>query len=74
MRIVLVEDSEMLANGMKKALIDARHAVDWLSGDVSDNDFLASNGADLAIIDINLPGVGGFDVLRILCPRGEPSS
>lgn len=71
MRIVLVEDNEMLASGVQKALLDAGHAVDWLADGVAGNDFLASSGADLAIIDVNLPGMSGFDVLRTLRRRGE---
>ena len=71
MRIVLVEDNEMLASGIQKALSDAGHAIDWLADGVAGNDFLATSGADLAIIDINLPGMSGFDVLRALRRRGE---
>ena len=71
MRIVLVEDNEMLANGVQKALADAGHAVDWLADGVAADDFLATSGADLAIIDINLPGMSGFDILRALRRRGE---
>ena len=71
MRIVLIEDNEMLANGVQKALVDAGHAVDWLADGVAGDDFLASSGADLAIIDINLPGMSGFDVLRALRRRGD---
>ena len=71
MRIVLIEDNEMLASGVQKALVDVGHAVDWIADGVSGNDFLASSGADLAIIDINLPGMSGFDVLRTLRRRGD---
>ncbi len=72
MRIVLVEDNKMLASGVQKALVDAGHAVDWLADGVAGNDFLATSGADLAIIDINLPGMSGFDLVRALRRRGEP--
>ncbi|MGI9500951.1 MAG: response regulator transcription factor [Geminicoccaceae bacterium] len=71
MRIVLVDDNEMLANGVQKALHDVGHAVDWLADGIAGNDFLASSGADLAIIDVNLPGMNGFDVLRALRRRGD---
>ena len=71
MRIVLIEDNEMLASGVQKALADVGHAVDWLKDGAAGNDFLATSGADLAIIDVNLPGMSGFDVLRALRRRGE---
>ena len=71
MRIVLIEDNEMLANGIEKALSDAGHSVDWLSDGESGNDFLSTSGADLAIVDINLPGMNGFDVVRAMRRRGD---
>lgn len=71
MRIVLIEDNEMLASGVQKALVDAGHAVDWLAHGVAGHEFLASSGADLAVIDVNLPGMSGFEVLRALRRRGE---
>lgn len=71
MRIVLIEDNEMLAGGVQKALVDAGHAVDWLADGVAGHDFLASSGADLAIIDVNLPGMSGFELLRALRRRGQ---
>lgn len=71
MRIVLVEDNEMLANGVQKALHDVGHAVDWLADGVSADDFLASSSADLAVIDVNLPEMSGFEVLRGLRRRGD---
>lgn len=71
MRIVLVEDNEMLANGVQKVLHDVGHAVDWLADGVSADDFLASSSADLAVIDVNLPEMSGFEVLRGLRRRGD---
>ena len=71
MRIVLIEDNEMLANGVEKALRDVGHGVDWLPDGVSGDEFLSSSGADLAIIDVNLPGMNGFEVVRALRRRGD---
>lgn len=70
MRIVLVEDNEMLARGIVRSLTDAGHAVDWLADGTAADDFLAGEGADLAIVDINLPGLDGFDIVRALRRRG----
>ena len=71
MRIVLIEDNEMLASGVEKALSDIGHGVDWLPDGPSGDAFLASSGADLAIIDVNLPGMNGFEVVRTLRRRGD---
>ncbi|MCC5993129.1 MAG: response regulator transcription factor [Rhodobacteraceae bacterium] len=71
MRIVLIEDHTILARALIQALQDAGHAVDWLDNGQDADDFLAQNGADLAILDVNLPGLSGLDVLRQLRARGQ---
>jgi two-component system OmpR family response regulator len=71
MRIVLIEDNEMLANGVEKALRDQGHAVDWLADGLAGDVFLASSGANLAIVDVNLPGMNGLEVIRSLRARGD---
>ncbi len=71
MRIVLIEDNEMLAGGVEKALSDLGHSVDWLQDGPSGDDFLSTSGADLAIVDINLPGMNGFEIVRTMRRRGD---
>ncbi len=70
MRIVLVEDNERLARGIENSLRDQGYAVDWLSDGGEADRFLATEGADIAIIDVNLPGLSGFDIVRALRKRG----
>jgi two-component system OmpR family response regulator len=71
MRIVLVEDNERLAKGIENALHDQGHAVDWLSDGVEASLYLKTEGADLAVIDVNLPGLSGFEIVRELRERGS---
>lgn len=71
MRIVLVEDNERLAQGIENSLRDQGYAVDWLSDGSEADRFLAAEGADIAIIDVNLPGLSGFDIVRALRKRGD---
>ncbi len=70
MRIVLIEDNERLALGIQNSLRDQGYAVDWISDGVDADRFLTTEGADIAIIDINLPGLSGFDIVRALRKRG----
>ncbi|MEM9343866.1 MAG: response regulator transcription factor [Pseudomonadota bacterium] len=71
MRIVLVEDNDALRKGIAYRLEDDGHAVDALDdGDAADA-FLAQEGSDLVILDINLPGLSGLDVLRNMRLRGD---
>jgi two-component system, OmpR family, response regulator len=71
MRIVLVEDNISLAKGVKNALQDQGHAVDWLSDGDEAAAFLAVESADLAIIDVNLPNLSGFDIVRRIRALGQ---
>jgi two-component system OmpR family response regulator len=70
-RIVLIEDNELLARGVAAALRDLGHAVDWLADGQDADAFLASDGGDLVIVDVNLPGMSGFDLVRALRRRGS---
>jgi two-component system, OmpR family, response regulator len=71
MRIVLIEDNERLAKGIVNALNDQGHAVDWLSDGIEASQFLKTEGADLAVIDVNLPSLSGFEIVRKLRERGS---
>ncbi|MBB3711781.1 two-component system OmpR family response regulator [Limimaricola variabilis] len=71
MRIVLIEDNEGLAKGLSAALRDHGFAVDWLADGAEGERFLRNEGADIAIIDVNLPGLGGLEILRSLRVRGD---
>lgn len=71
MRIVIVEDNRNVAKGIAYVLRDAGHAVDLIhDGDEADM-FLRDDGADVIILDIDLPGRDGFSVLRGLRQRGD---
>lgn len=71
MRIVLVEDNERLAKGIENSLRDQGHAVDWLPDGAEASRYLEAEGADIAIIDVNLPGLSGFEIVRALRKRGS---
>jgi two-component system OmpR family response regulator len=66
LRIVLIEDNTMLARAVIQSLQDEGHAVDWLANGDDGAQFLSTEGADLAIVDINLPKRSGLDVIRAL--------
>ena len=70
-RIVLVEDNVMLSSGVRKALEDEGHSVEtFTDGEIADR-YLASEGADLAIIDINLPGKDGIAITQAVRNRHQ---
>lgn len=71
MRIVIIEDNETLANAIAYRLRDRGHAADVLTNGAEGDAFLARDGADLVVLDINLPGLSGLEVLRAMRARGE---
>lgn len=71
MRITLIEDNASLAKGIRYCLEDTGHAVDVLSdGDTAER-YLQSDGADLIILDINLPGTDGLTLVKQMRQRGD---
>jgi len=71
MRIAIIEDNFALARGLGHRLQDEGHAVDLLGNGEEADDFLADAGADLVILDINLPGMSGLEVLKNMRRRGD---
>ncbi|MCE5974894.1 response regulator transcription factor [Sinirhodobacter sp. WL0062] len=71
MHIILVEDNLNLAKGVQNALKDQGHAVDHLDDGQAADVFLKGNTADVAVIDVNLPGMSGIEIIRRLRGRGD---
>ena len=70
MRILLVEDDELLGDGVRDALERARHAVEWVRDGRHALTALGGSAFDLAILDLGLPGLDGIEVLRSMRARG----
>src|SRR6202171_3350021 len=64
MRILVAEDDAPLADFLRQRLVQEQFAVQ-LASDGTEAQHLAANQAfDLVILDLNLPGAAGLDVLR----------
>lgn len=71
MRITLIEDNASLAKGICYCLEDLGHAIDHLTDGATAERYLHSDGADLIILDINLPGTDGLTLLKQMRQRGD---
>lgn len=72
MRILIAEDDQVLADGLLRSLRASGAAVDHVSsGTEADAALMANNEFDLLILDLGLPRLHGFDVLRKLRGRGS---
>lgn len=71
MRVLLVEDDQMLGSAVAQALRDASYAVDWMQDGALASSALEHHGFELVVLDLGLPGCDGLDVLRRLRDRGD---
>jgi two-component system OmpR family response regulator len=69
-RILIAEDDQVLADGLRRSLRSAGYAVDQVTSGAEADAALASHEFDLLILDLGLPKLHGFDVLRKLRARG----
>ncbi len=69
MRILLVEDDDMLGESLKKALERHAYGVDWVQDGESAIDTLAASPFAAVVLDINLPKRSGLEVLQDLRRR-----
>lgn len=64
MRILVAEDDPLLADGLMRALRGAGYATDCVRDGRAADATLAIQQFDLLILDIGLPGLDGFQVLK----------
>lgn len=70
MRILLIEDEAKFAQAIQQSLVALRYQV-TMAANGEEGFFLASNETfDLVILDLNLPGRDGIEILRSLRARG----
>jgi two-component system OmpR family response regulator len=70
-RVLLVEDDQMLGSAVLQALHDAAYAVDWVQDGTMASAALDSHDYELVLLDLGLPGRDGIEVLRRMRSRGD---
>ncbi|NJD26413.1 MAG: response regulator [Betaproteobacteria bacterium] len=71
MRILLIEDDALLADGLARALRQSDHTIDIASDGFAADTALQAGNYDLAILDLGLPGLDGSELLRRLRGRRQ---
>jgi two-component system, OmpR family, response regulator len=69
MRILVVEDDALLADGLTRVLKRSGHAVDQVRTGLQADSSLRITSYELVVLDVGLPGIDGFEVLRRLRSR-----
>ena len=71
MRLLIVEDEKKLCDTVAKSLYGAGYEVDTCYDGDEALDYIFAEKYDLIVLDLNLPGTDGMDVLRELRQRDE---
>jgi two-component system, OmpR family, response regulator QseB len=70
MRLLLVEDDELLGDGIRSRLLQDGYVVDWVRDGRAAAAALRHEEFGLIVLDLGLPFRSGLDVLRELRARG----
>lgn len=71
MRILLIEDNDDLAETTVDRLRAEGHSVDREADGFEANELLRHSHFDIILLDVNLPGKNGYEILRSLRARGD---
>jgi two-component system, OmpR family, response regulator len=71
MRVLIAEDDPVLADGLTRSLRGSDYAVDCVTDGAEADLVLAAQNYDLVILDLGLPRLDGYEVLRRLRRRGS---
>lgn len=63
-RLLLVEDDRLLGDGIRKVLTQRGDQVQWVKDGHSALACVSGGGQDLVLLDLNLPGISGFEILQ----------
>ena len=64
MRLLIVEDEKQLCDTVAKSLYDAGYEVDTCYDGETALDCILAENYDLVVLDLNLPGMDGMEILR----------
>ena len=65
-RILIVDDHPTMREAMRLVLADEGFTVDEAADDARALDMVASDRPDLVLLDLNIPGISGQDLLEAL--------
>jgi two-component system copper resistance phosphate regulon response regulator CusR len=64
MNVLVIEDDRRIANILRKGLLEDGHQVELSHRGDEGRDLVTSDHFDVVVLDIMLPGVDGFSILR----------
>lgn len=70
-KILLVEDEKKIAETLKKGLSEQQYNVELCYDGTVAKQLFETQSFDIIILDINLPGINGYDLCRIIRASNE---
>ncbi len=70
MKLLVVEDDRTVGQYVKRGLEEQQYIADWVSDGTEALRLASAGHYDVVILDLRLPGMNGFEVLRTLRDRG----
>lgn len=71
MRLLIVEDDELLGDGIQAVLNQRGFTADWIQDGLTADRALKNSDYDLVVLDLTLPGLSGFELLQGLRATGN---
>ena len=71
MRLLLVEDDLILKDGLERSFTKSGYAVDVMADGDSADQLLSYQEYDVIVLDLGLPKLNGFEILKRLRSRGN---
>ncbi len=71
MRLLLVEDDDVLGDGLLAGLSMEGYTVDWVADGKMADEALRNTSYEIVILDLGLPKMNGFEVLKNLRSRKD---
>ncbi len=73
MRVLLIEDNPELAEAIAEYFRHQGHPLDWVNSAEKAESVLQYQSFDMLVLDINLPGKNGDQLLKAMRRRGDPT-
>ena len=70
-KILLVEDERKIAETLKKGLTEQQYHVELCYDGLIGKKLFESYSFDIVILDINIPGINGYELCKIIRSRNE---
>ena len=71
MRLLIVEDEKQICDAVAKSLYDAGYEVDTCYDGEEALEYILTENYDLIVLDLNLPGMDGMEILKELRQSNE---